>query len=85
MIGACFEGAFGLLAIMFGFDVGVESWVGEISFAATTEIIASFLIFAGSPGGGSVGVWAGDAVGPVLVVLVGIDFFLHIIILMHDI
>ena len=83
MIGPCFESAFWLLALMFGFDVSVESRVGKIPFAASAEIVASFLIFTGSPGGGFVWIWAGDAVGSVLVG-VGIDFFLHIIILMFD-
>jgi hypothetical protein len=49
--GAVLHGAFGLFAVVFGLDVGVEGGVGEILFAASTDEISAFDVFPGSTTG----------------------------------
>ncbi len=45
--GAVLHGAFGLFAVMFGFDMGIEGGVGKILFATSTNEIPTLDIFPG--------------------------------------
>ena len=49
--GSCFLCALWLSAIMLGFDMSVEGRIGEVAFSATTEIVPTLFIFAGTSGG----------------------------------
>jgi hypothetical protein len=49
--GTVLHGAFGLFAIMFGFDMGIECGIGEILFTTSTDKISAFDIFSGATTG----------------------------------
>ena len=49
--GTVLHGAFGLFAIMFSFDMGIECGIGEILFPTSTDKIPAFDIFSGATTG----------------------------------
>lgn len=49
--GGAFEGSLWLSSFVFGFDVGVECGIGEVSFSAAALEVPAFFVLARASGG----------------------------------